>query len=58
MKKSLGELEIFRKKGKIDKYLDLAWEIKNLSNMKVKLILIVIGALGKDSKGVEKTLGN
>ena len=31
---------------KKDKYLDLAWELKKLWNMKVTIISIVIGALG------------
>ena len=31
---------------KIDKYLDLARELKNLSNMRVKVIPIIVGMLG------------
>ena len=31
---------------KKDKYLDLAWELKSLWNIKVTLIPIVIGTLG------------
>ena len=38
---------------KRDKYLDLARELKNLWNMKVTVILIVIGALGTVIKGLE-----
>ena len=29
---------------KVDKYLDLAWELKNFGNMKVTVIPIVVGA--------------
>ena len=39
---------------KRDEYLDLAWELKKLWNMKV--ILIVIGVLGTISKGLVKGL--
>ena len=35
---------------KKDKYLDLAWELKRLCNMKETIILIVIRALGNSSK--------
>ena len=36
---------------KMDKYLDLARKLKNLWNMKVKFIPIVIGALVTVTKG-------
>ena len=39
---------------KIDKYLHIAREVKRLWNMKVTVILIVIGALGMVTKGLEK----
>ena len=35
---------------KKDKYLDLAWELKKLWNMKVTFIAIVIGAFGTVTK--------
>ena len=41
---------------KMDKYLDLARELKKLWNMKVKVISIVFGALGTVPKGLEKGL--
>ena len=41
---------------KKDKYLDLARELKKLSNMKVTLIPIVIGAFGNVTKGLLKGL--
>ena len=37
---------------KRDKYLDLARELKNLWNMKVTIIPIVIGAFGTVTKGL------
>ena len=37
---------------KRDKYLDLARELKNLWNMKVTIIPIIIGALGTVTKGL------
>ena len=37
---------------KKDKYIDLAWELKKLWNMKVTLISIVIGALGTVTEGL------
>ena len=37
---------------KRDKYLDLARELKKLGNMKVKVILIVISAIGSVTKGM------
>ena len=39
---------------KKDKYLDLARELKKLSNMKVRIIPIVIGAFGAVTKGLLK----
>ena len=39
-----------------DKYLDIARELKNLWNMKVTIIPIVIGALGTVTKGLLKGL--
>ena len=41
---------------KKDKYLDLAWELKKLWNMKVTFMLIVIGALGTVTKRLIKGL--
>ena len=41
---------------KRDKYLDLAWELKKLWNMKVTITPIVIGALGTITKGLLKGL--
>ena len=42
---------------KMDKYLDLARELKKLQNMKVTVILFVVGALGTVPRGLEKRLG-
>ena len=39
---------------KKDKYLDLAWELKNLWNMQVTVIPIVIGAFGTVTKSLLK----
>ena len=41
---------------KIDKYLDLARELKELWNMKVTMILIVVEALGMVLKRLERGL--
>ena len=41
---------------KRDRYLDLARELKNLWNMKVTIIPIVIGAFGIVTKGLLKGL--
>ena len=41
---------------KMDKYLDLARELKKLWNMKLTIVPIVIGALGTISKGLLKGL--
>ena len=41
---------------KRDKYLDLAWELKKLRNMKVTIIPIVIGAFSTVTKGILKGL--
>ena len=41
---------------KKDKYLDLAWELKKLWNMKVTIVPIMIGALGTITKGSLKGL--
>ena len=38
--------------------MDLARELKMLWNMKVKVIPIVVGALGTVPKGIEKVLEN
>ena len=43
---------------KKDKYLDLARELKKLWNMKVTIILIVIGAFGMVTKGLLKGLND
>ena len=40
---------------KIYKYLDLARELKKLWNMKVKVVPIVIGALGTNWKSEEES---
>ena len=40
----------------IYKFLDLAWEPKKLSSMRVIVILIVFGALGTVCKGFDKSL--
>ena len=45
-----------KEREKKDKYLDLAWELKKLWNMKVTFILIVIDALGTVTKGLSKGL--
>ena len=39
-----------------DKYLDLAWELKNLWKMKVTVITLVTGALGMIPKGLVREL--
>ena len=41
---------------KMDKYLDLARELKKLWNMKVTIVPIVVGALGTITKGLLKGL--
>ena len=41
---------------KKDKYLDLAWELKKLRNMEVKIIPIVIGGLSTVTKGLVQGL--
>ena len=41
---------------KLDKYLNLARELKKLCNMKVMMIPIVVGAFGTVPKGLEKRL--
>ena len=43
---------------KKDKYLDLARELKKLWNMKVTIVLTVIGALGTITKGLLKSLAD
>ena len=40
------------------KYIDLARELKKLWNMKITIILIVIGAFGTVTKGLLKSLGD
>ena len=45
-----------KERGKKDKYLDLARELKKLWNMKVTIIPIVIGAFGKVTKELLKGL--
>ena len=50
LEKKLKECE------KKDKYLDHARELKNLGNMKVTIVPIVIGALGTITKGLLKGL--
>ena len=39
---------------KKDKYIDLTRELKKMWNMKATFILIIIGALGIDTKGLIK----
>ena len=46
----------FFKKLKMDKYLDLAWELNKLWNMKMTVIPIVIGALATITKGLIQRL--
>ena len=41
---------------KIEKYLNLARELKKLSNMKVKMVPLVAGALDASTKALEKRL--
>ena len=43
---------------KKNKYLDLAWELKKLWNMKVTIIPNVIGALGSVTEGLIKGLND
>ena len=53
----LADHRIKRKeREKKDKYLDLARELKNLWNMKVTIIPILISALGTVNKGLLKRL--
>ena len=53
----LADHRINLKEGeKKNKYLDLARELKQLWNMKVKIVPIVIGALGAVTKGLLKGL--
>ena len=47
------KLKECEKKGK---YLEIAWELKKLWNMKVTIVPIVIGAFGKLTKGLLKGL--
>ena len=46
----------FKESEKKDKYFDLARELKNLWNMNMTVILIVIGALGTVTKGLVQGL--
>ena len=41
---------------KIEKYLDLARELKEVWNMKVTVVSLVVGALGTPAKQLEKRL--
>ena len=41
---------------KIEKYLDLARELKKMWNMKVKVVPLVLGALGTHAEALEKRL--
>ena len=43
---------------KIKKYLDLAWELKNLWNLKVTVIPITVDVLRTVPKGLEKRIRN
>ena len=52
-----GQLSDNKRKWKIDKYLDLAWELKEKPwKMKVRVITIVVGALRTVPKDSEKKL--
>ena len=51
-----GLLRKLKENEKRDKYLDLARELKKLRNMKVTIILIVIGGLGTVTKGLVQGL--
>ena len=42
---------------KIDKYLDFVWEQKNMRNVRVMVMLIVISVLGTAPKGLDEKLG-
>ena len=44
----------FKESKKGDKYYDFVRELRNLRNMKVTVIPIVIGALGTVRKGLER----
>ena len=44
------------KKSERDAYLDLAWKLQKLENMKVTVIPIVIGALSTVTKGLIQRL--
>ena len=55
---TLAEHRVKMKENKmIHKYLDLAWELKKLWNMKVTVIPIVVDVLKTVSKDLEKRLG-
>ena len=41
---------------KIEKYLDLSIRLKKVSNMKVTLVLFVVGTLGTPAKALDKRL--
>ena len=43
---------------KTGKYLDLARELEKVWNMKVTVVLLVVGALGTPAKALEKRLKN
>ena len=43
---------------KMDRYQDMARELKRLWKVETKVILIVVGALGTVAKGLEKNLKN
>ena len=45
-----------KEREKKNKYLDLAWELKKLWNMKVTIVPIVISVLGTITKGLLKDL--
>ena len=47
---------ILKESGKRDKYVDLTKELKKLGNMKVTVILFVVGALGTIPKTLIKGL--
>ena len=51
---SVDHKEKIKESEKKDKYLDFAWELKKLWNMKVTIIPIVTGAFGTVTKGFEQ----
>ena len=52
----LEDFKVNMKEKERKKYLDLAWELKKLWNMKVMVIPVIVGALGTVPKGLERGL--